>query len=165
MDHLHERPHQHHSFLRYFQGKQSDVAELPNYPDVDLRDDGDEYVVDIELPGVKFADSIKCQWTTPTHLLITGDVSRPGGGTNKESSNAQTNGNDKRASRGKDDPMQLLFGERRIGPFRRHLSFPACVDGDSTIASLEAGLLSIRIPKHKNHISSGITTVKIDVVD
>ena len=42
---------------------------------------------------------------------------------------------------------ELLVGERRVGPFRRHITFPEEVNMDKLIAKLEAGVLHIRVPK------------------
>ena len=54
---------------------------------------------------------------------------------------------------------ELLAGERRIGPFRRHFTFPEEVDMEKLVAKLDAGLLNIRVPK------KGLTAVKTGKVN
>ena len=52
----------------------------------------------------------------------------------------------------KGDTPQLVLAERRIGRYKRHCTLPAGVKGDQqgTEARLEAGVLTVRIPRRKD---------------
>jgi len=41
----------------------------------------------------------------------------------------------------------LVVEERRLGPFRRYINFPIQIEAKEVTAKLEAGLLTLRIPK------------------
>lgn len=168
-DHPHAREHQHTTFMQYLARKQPDPKNYPNYPDVDIRDAINHYLIELECPGIKDAADIHCQWTSSRHLTVTGDIARP-----------------EYVGSGKDDvlalmpmlcresqieaqiesrPVYLVLGERRIGSFRRNFTFPVEVEQENMTAKLEAGLLKIVLPKHKHHAPKGTGKVDIDVIE
>jgi HSP20 family molecular chaperone IbpA len=146
-DHPHQRLHQHQTFLRHLTGKGSSPYLNPNYPDLDLTDNVDHYLIEVELPGVKKAEDVKCQWTSSTSLIVYGEISR------------RTEGEGET----KNEP-DALMSERRIGTFRRHIHFPISVDMEKMTAKLDAGLLTIKVPKRVDHIPQGSGKVDVEVV-
>ena len=62
-------------------------------------------------------------------------------------------------------PPWLILGERRIGSFRREFSFPVDVDMEKLSAKLEAGLLTIKVPKRINSYPRGSGKLKIVSAD
>ena len=154
VDHMHERSHQHQTFLRYITRKQPDSKLIPNYPDVDIRDAITHYLVEVEVPGVKDVNNIKCQWTSSTTMIVSGENTRPGESVGVEADNRSTH----------HEPY-IIIGERKIGGFRRHLSFAANVDPDKMTAKLEAGVLCLNISKKSTHVPKGDGSVKIEAGD
>ncbi|KAL2412701.1 hypothetical protein ABEF95_000797 [Exophiala dermatitidis] len=152
VDHLHERRHQHETVLQALARRHPRPEEHPNQPDVDYRDAVKEYLVEVEVPGIKKPNEVTVSWTGPRSLLITGNTARPDYGTagntdvEEEKENPHADG------------VHLLVGERRIGPFRRYINFPTDVENVSV--TLEAGLLKIRAPK-KGYTEAAQT--KVDV--
>ena len=62
-------------------------------------------------------------------------------------------------------PPWLILGERRIGSFRREFNFPVDVDMEKLSAKLEAGLLTIKVPKRINSYPRGSGKLKIVSAD
>ena len=153
-DHMHERSHQHQTFWRTIARKQPNQTLIPNQPDVDIRDAITQYLVEVEVPGVKDVGNIKCQWTSSTTLIISGQVDRP-----EDTAQAEK----WQAEQAEHSPPYLVIGERRVGCFKRRLTFPGDIDHDKMTAKLEAGLLCIRIPKQHHHVPKGDGRVKIEV--
>ncbi len=90
-------------------------------PAVDLEETEDAFVVEAELPGVKRED-IEVSWRNG-ELSITGEI--------KE-----------RERKG-----LLRHTTRRTGQFAYRLMLPGDVDPDAVQASLQGGLLRVRLPK------------------
>lgn len=139
VDHPHERAHQHQNLLQYIARRPVRPDEHPNQPDVDFRDAIKEYLIEVEVPGIKQPSEVAVSWTGSRSLLITGTIKRP--------EYAPLEG-----SKDDDDPEHphgsgdhVLVGERRLGPFRRYFNFPS--DVEKVTVTLEAGLLKIRAPK------------------
>jgi len=163
-DHAHERLHQHQTFLRHLVHKQPNPKLIPNYPDVDIRDNINHYLVEVEVPGVKDVDKVKCQWTSSTTLVVSGENSRPGETAGAEGvETSKDDVNSKGTWSPGDSAPYTIIGERKIGAFRRFLSFPSNVDSEKTISKLEAGVLCLKIAKKTEHIPKGGGTVKIEV--
>lgn len=154
VDHMHERSHQHQTLWRTIARKHPDQSLIPNQPDVDIRDDITQYLVEVEVPGVKDVNNIKCQWISSTALIISGQVSRPDETTHTDFS---------QAGPAETSLPYLVIGERRVGSFRRHLTFPGTIDHDKMTAKLEAGVLCIRIPKQQHYHPKGDGIVKVEV--
>ncbi|KAI7477863.1 hypothetical protein KC351_g8584 [Hortaea werneckii] len=168
VDHPHERLHQHNSLLGAMAHKKPDPKMYPNRPDVDISDATDYYMIDIELPGVKDANTIRLHWLSWTSLIVSGESNRPWNSTTPSNttktahsdsklkpSESETSANTEIHMESADLaqtnraalPPHLLIGERRIGAFRREFHFPVEVDVDKVDAKLEAGLLRIQLPK------------------
>ncbi|KIW20459.1 hypothetical protein PV08_01034 [Exophiala spinifera] len=152
VDNLHERHHQHQSLMQYLARRHPRPEDHPNQPDVDFRDAIKEYLVDVEVPGIKKPDEVTVAWTGSRSLLLTGGISRPDYGSPE---NADV---EEEKDKPNVDGIHLLVGERRIGPFRRYINFPSDVENVSV--TLEAGLLKIRAPKKG---FSEIAEPKLDV--
>ena len=75
-DHQHDRRHQHQSFLGVLAHRQPDQIVAPNHPDVDLSDAIDHFLIELEVPGIKDAKDITCQWTSWRTLVISGSTTR-----------------------------------------------------------------------------------------
>jgi HSP20 family molecular chaperone IbpA len=147
VDHMHPRTHQHQNFLQYLTHQKPRPEDYPNQPDIDIRDAFTEYIVDIEVPGVKDPHDISVTWSTSRNLVVKGNVESGHGRTEKQenatgTTDAQGDGKDSHPH----EPV-LLVGERRLGPFRRHFTFPEEVEMEKLTAKLDAGLLHIRLPK------------------
>ena len=90
----------------------------------DLRTDGDEYVLEIEVPGV---DPAEVQvYALGDALVVEGQ---------------------KRSPLAPDRRPAYDRAERDYGPFRRVFDLPGPADLSKTAASLRAGLLCLRIPR------------------
>ena len=162
VDRQHERPHQHRTFLQYVARRIPPPEENPNRPDVDIRDSTTEYLVDIEVPGVKDTSEVTVKWTSTSSLVVLGTVERPIWGKLKQEMKEQKPAAPIVATAEKDvdrtshasesypQDESLVVGERRLGPFRRHVNFPIEVESGGVTAKLEAGLLSLRVPKAKH---------------
>jgi HSP20 family protein len=90
----------------------------------DLRTDDDQYVLEIELPGIDPAD---VQVYALGDALVIEGQKRP------------------RLAPGTRPAYDRA--ERDYGPFRRVFDLPGPADLSRTIAALRAGLLSIRVPR------------------
>ncbi|MDB4968181.1 MAG: molecular chaperone [Myxococcales bacterium] len=90
----------------------------------DLRTDGDNYVLEVELPGVAPAD---VQVYALGDALIVEGQKRPGVAP--------------------DTRPAYDRAERDYGPFRRVFDLPGPADLSRTFAALRGGLLSIRVPR------------------
>jgi HSP20 family protein len=97
-----------------------DTVELP----LDVRATGDEFVVSAAVPGLKAEDLA---------VEVLGDL---------VTIQAQVN-----APEGEGHDGNWLMRERVYGTFRRAFRLPAEVDSDKVEATLENGVLSLRLPK------------------
>ncbi len=152
--------------------RQPDAKKLPNHPDVDLIDETTRYVVQVEVPGVKDVSKIKCQWSSSTHLAVTGDNTPPDQteGANGHGVKEDESAKPLSSHTGTHEPSEFapspFIEERRLGIFRRDFSFPSNnIDGEKMTAKLEAGLLTLNIPKKSHHIPKGDGTIMIKQCD
>jgi len=168
VDHIHERPH-HQNLFQYLARRKANLTAITN-PDLDIRDTDKEYFIDIELPGVGDKDAIKIEWTSNRDLSISGEIDRPSipddsdghAGQRKQSETGT------RTAEGDWIPPRkphsgkptLLTAERKVGPFRRHFTFPVEVDMEKLKAKLDNGLLVIRVPKKPNAYGSGRVNIE-----
>ena len=98
-----------------------DAAVRDVLPAADIEETDDTYLVDVELPGVKREDvSVELAHGT---LVVTGE------------------------RRERERVGLLRHRTRSTGRFRFEVSLPAEVDADAVTASLDHGVLSIRVPK------------------
>jgi len=56
------------------------------------------------------------------------------------------------------EEKKIWLSERTFGPFQRTFSFPSPVDLEKTTATLEAGVLSITVPKH---VFQGVRKIRV----
>jgi len=139
VDNPHERHHQHQSLVQYLSRRHPRPEDHPNQPDLDFRDAIKEYLIEVEVPGIKKPEEITVNWTGHRALLLTGKVERPDYGV---AENAKVEEEQPQVHPG---GVHLLGGERRVGPFRRYINFPTEVEDVSV--TLEAGLLKVRAAK------------------
>lgn len=166
VDHPHERFHQHQPFWSFLAGKRVDQKLYPNHPDVDIRDAFTEYMIDIEVPGIKDSSEIECRWTSLRSLVVSGATTRPDRITGPAKQAAKAPGTrDATGDYHLPDPAEpyVLLGERRIGPFERHFNFPIDVETELLEAQLEAGLLKIRVPKKGHTLPKGDGKISVKV--
>ncbi len=97
--------------------------QIPRGPLVDLVDDGAEFVLTAELPGLKKED---------LNIQVTPEGIELGAETQQE-----------KEDRGKD----FAYHERSYSTFRRVLPFPEEVLPDQVEAKLADGVLEVRLPK------------------
>jgi HSP20 family protein len=92
-------------------------------PALDVRQNPDELIVEVALPGVQ-PDDVDITITGQT-LVIRGEMK----------------------AEERDEGDSYLYRERRSGSFHRQLQLPVRVAGDSAEATFEHGVLTLRIPK------------------
>lgn len=184
VDHPHERLHQHNTFLGAMTRRRPDQKAYPNHPDVDISDAIGYYLIELELPGIKDASAIALNWTSCRSLVVAGNSNRswelkPTSDTESASkgekekidatnevelkTRAPTDARAKTDGRNAHLPPYLVIGERRIGSFRREFHFPVELDVEKVEAKLEAGLLSIKLPKKSHMYPKGTSNVKVKV--
>ena len=166
VDHLHERVGAHQSLLQYLTHRKNHLQQAIHQPDVDIRDGDCEYIIDIELPGVNDKHIIKIEWTSSRTLSVEGEKNRPVVADKlpepAEMENLAKAPTGTRTAYGDWIPPlnpevrrpTLVVAERKIGPFRRLLNFPVDVDMEHLTATLESGLLRLRVLKKAVHDGS-----------
>lgn len=185
VDHLHQRLHQHNTFLGILGRKPPNQDAHPNYPDVDISDTTTHYYIDIEVPGIKKPEDISIKWTDSTGLVVSGNTTRssrteddkrvsigvgsktmPSKGEGGRTDQMEPNGN---GSLERSDyesaglPPGLIAAERRVGFFRREFLFPLEVEMEKMVAKLDAGLLSIELPKKYRSLPKTAGKTKIQI--
>ncbi|MEO0395564.1 MAG: Hsp20/alpha crystallin family protein [Cyanobacteria bacterium P01_A01_bin.137] len=98
-------------------------AATPWMPAVDLIDAGDNYVLEVVLPGLN-ADDINIEASRKS-ITLSGERS------------AAEYGEDK----------TVLRRERRYGDFRRVVNLPVAVDHEQVSADYNNGILTVHVPK------------------
>ncbi|NEZ63673.1 Hsp20/alpha crystallin family protein [Leptolyngbyaceae cyanobacterium CCMR0082] len=107
-------------------------------PAVDLVDAGDDYVLEVVLPGIK-ADDINIE-ASRKHIAISGE----------------------RTATEVGDDQQILRRERRYGSFQRVVNLPVAVDHEQVKADYSNGILTIHVPKAAEVHNQ---VVKVNVAD
>ncbi len=105
-------------YARRWAAAQPEAYAARNLP-VDIRDDGEAYVLTAYVPGLK-ADDLNIQIIEDT-LSIEGQFAQHEG--------------------------ESLMRELPAGSFRRALRLPSQLDAEKAEASIENGVLTLRIPK------------------
>ena len=90
-------------------------------PAVDLIDAGDNYVLDVVLPGLK-GDDINIEASRKS-ITISGERTAAG------------------------DDQQVLRRERRYGSFHRVINLPVAIDHEQVSADYTNGILTVHVPK------------------
>ena len=107
-------------------------------PAIDLVDAGNDYVLEVVLPGLK-ADDINIEASRKS-IAITGE----------------------RTATEVDNDKQVLRRERRYGNFRRVVNLPAAIDHEQVSADYTNGILTVHVPKAAEVRSQ---VVKVNVAD
>jgi HSP20 family molecular chaperone IbpA len=143
--------------------RRPDPEQFPNHPDADLLDYISHYIVEIEVPGVRDVTKLKIQWLDSTTLRVKGEIEKAEqAGTSDDKA---VDEHSEEHSKAREWPY-VVIGERRLGTFERRFTFPTqTVEADKITAKLEAGLLTLKIPKHRLHILKGSGTVEIESGD
>lgn len=102
-------------------------------PGIDVYDDGETYTVHCELPGVRKED-ISLQIHDQKLLLEATSKSEPEA--NKD---------------------QLKYSERRFGKLSRVITLPDQVDSTKIQASLDFGILKVKVPKAEDRLPKKIS--------
>ena len=98
---------------------------------VDIRDEGEEYILTAYVPGMK-AENLNIQ-VIEDALSIEGEFGQHEG--------------------------EYLMSELPSGAFRRTLRLPTELDADKTVASIENGVLTLRVPKAESSRPKSIKVV------
>jgi HSP20 family molecular chaperone IbpA len=187
VDHQHERLHQHNTFLGVIGRRRPDQKTYPNHPDVDISDAITHYLIELEVPGIKDAESLTINWTSFKSLVVAGSTFRSwepktagkvdaeAAGESEKEKTKNGVGLDVKAPKdakeraeeeaGDEWPPYLIVGERKIGSFRREFHFPVDVDVKKVEARLEAGLLRIHVPRKSHMDLKGAGKVKVQGLD
>ena len=108
--------------LRRWNWRWTEPSDLAYQPvSVDVHDDGEAFVISALMPGVA-AEDLKIE--------IEGDTISLRGEIKADKAEAE-----------------VLLRERFVGKVGRTLTMPAALDSEHTEASLEAGVLTLRVPK------------------
>lgn len=110
---------------------------LPRQIKLDVKDDGDNFVVHAELPGVARDD---------IHVSVDGDV---------VSLSAEIKQHDQ-----KSEEERVLRSERYYGAVSRSIRLPADVDESRAAAKYDNGVLTLTLPKRQQ--SQGARKLRID---
>ncbi|KAK4160712.1 30 kDa heat shock protein [Cladorrhinum sp. PSN259] len=145
-------------------------------PNFDARETETAYELYGELPGA-VKENINIEFTDPQTIVISGKVERkalpfaaaasssPLPEANQIEAPAAMMDVDNKEEVVKAQPQEekveeeqgrYLLQERTTGEFQRVFSFPGLVDQDGVHASLENGILSVRVPKKRIVLSKGI---------
>jgi HSP20 family molecular chaperone IbpA len=111
VDHPRERLHQHTTFIDVVARKNPDQKAYPNHPDVDISDTISCYLIELEVPGIKKADTINLNWTSGRSLVVAGSTFRSWDSETWEDIQVEASNVDNQL------PPFLVSGERRIGSF------------------------------------------------
>lgn len=142
-----------HQLGQFFHNKDLDIHS----PASDVRETPSAFHVDVELPGTKTKSDVHVQWKTTRTILVSTHVERPPieeetptEDQNPDSEKKEANGelNSKPwEEKARQIKEHMTVHERSIGVKGRAFDFPVQVICDEATATLEAGLLRIRIPK------------------
>ncbi|QLG47801.1 Hsp20/alpha crystallin family protein [Natrinema halophilum] len=92
---------------------------------IDLKDEGDEFVVTADVPGYE-SDDLELRLSSDTLTV---------------------SGNRERTQEVGDDAATYIRRERTMQSFSRQIRLPESVDVDSVRASVNNGMLTVRLPK------------------
>ncbi|NGM67503.1 Hsp20/alpha crystallin family protein [Natronolimnobius sp. AArcel1] len=107
---------------------------------LDLVDEGDEFRVTVDAPGYEAAD-LEIRLTGPS-LLITGNREQEAIHTDSSPEHART--------------------ERSVQSFSRQVPLPAPVETDAVTATVNNGILTVRLPKRESTHPDETTPIDIE---
>ncbi|KAK2758253.1 hypothetical protein FQN54_004098 [Arachnomyces sp. PD_36] len=144
------------------------TPNLPSFsPKFDVRETGDAYHLDGELPGIA-QNEINIEFTDPQTMVVKGRVEREySEGDKPETKKARvedeseeqeagagekgkevSRGGEKRVMKAEEGERHSYWvSERSVGEFHRTFSFPSRVDSEGVKAKLKNGILSVTVPK------------------
>ncbi|KAJ5161342.1 30 kDa heat shock protein [Penicillium capsulatum] len=126
-------------------------------PRFDIREGGDAYHLDGELPGIAQKD-IEIEFSDPQTLVVKGRVEREYHHTEPKDNDKTTESETAVVEADKTQTSHRFWAsERSVGEFQRTFSFPVRVDQDAVKASLKNGILSVVIPKATASATKKIT--------
>jgi HSP20 family molecular chaperone IbpA len=131
-------------------GRQSSAVRSFS-PRFDVRETGEAYLLDGELPGIAQKD-IDIEFTEPQTLTVKGRIERE----YHTEPQAETEGEEEKGAVTKGQ-HRFWATERATGEFQRTFSFPTRVDQDAVKASLKNGVLSVVVPKATASAAKKIT--------
>lgn len=137
---------------------------IPYAPETDIRESGDQYILEMDLPGVTDKKSIIVEWLTARtlHVECIGEKFEV---SDEEKSHDQGEGKGKNEVAPKPPAEKkegkYILKERKVGPFHRNFTFPIDCDMEGMKAKLEAGVLRITVPKR--HSEGQGVQLKIEV--
>lgn len=111
-------------------------------PRFDIRETGEAYHLDGELPGIAQKD-IDIEFTDPQTLTVKGHIERD----YHTEPKAETDDNETKEESDPKSQYRFWASERATGEFQRTFSFPTRVDQDAVKANLKNGILSVVVPK------------------
>lgn len=111
-------------------------------PRFDVRETGEAYHLDGELPGIAQKD-IDIEFTDPQTLTVKGRTERE----YHTGPQAETKGDETEEKSDAKSQYRFWASERATGEFQRTFSFPTRVDQDAVKANLKNGILSVLVPK------------------
>jgi HSP20 family molecular chaperone IbpA len=158
-------------YPRSIAGRSTEHEAVTSFqPSFDVRELSDAYELHGELPGLDRED-ISIEFIEPQTLIIHGKVERsytvveppagilespessePEAGTKKENrpdDSKDTPPSPKSKAANAKDP-KFWVAERSVGQFSRTFSFPHHIQQDGVVASLDRGILSVKVPKSEN---------------
>ena len=165
--------------------RRPDQKTYPNHPDVDISDAITHYLIELEVPGIKDAESITINWTSFKSLVVAGSTFRSWEPKKAKGIDSQEPANESEKSKNgvgldvkalkearekaedaaDEFPPYLIVGERQIGSFRREFHFPVEIEVKKVEARLEAGLLRIYVPRKSHMDLKGSGKVKVQGLD
>ncbi|RPB16070.1 HSP20-like chaperone, partial [Morchella conica CCBAS932] len=132
-------------------------------PRFDVQETAVEYVLEGEFPGLSNKSKLDIQFTDHKTLSVRGVLEKKVLEQNKScerpSGPAPISTKKIVIENTPTNKVKTWVSERAFGPFQRTFSFPGVIDIEDVSASLEAGLLRIRVPK-----KTQLTTRKITIV-
>jgi HSP20 family molecular chaperone IbpA len=146
----------------WFNGSDADKVYRPL---VDIRETPDQFVLDVELPGLKISKDLKISWSSSRVIVVHGDNQRhaiPGvdeGSSEAAGEKASSDANGANQTN-QEDAVHYVERERHIGKFRRVFEFATDVDHETMKTILRYGLLTIVVDKL--HGDGKIEHVEVD---
>lgn len=110
-------------FLSPIRGRRTVSSEGIISPNVDIYEKGNEFIINIELPGVNREDIDLT--ITDDRLIVKGEIKKPEGVSQED----------------------YIVNERVYGSFARSINLPPDIDKSSVKATLKNGILEIRVLK------------------
>ncbi|EPQ63563.1 Bgt-4352 [Blumeria graminis f. sp. tritici] len=133
--------------------RESDIETFT--PNFDVKELGDAYELHGELPGIEQKD-VEIEFTDSSTITIKGSVERSYTKSEPSSDKSDSGSQNQMKNTQSKNSGKFWVMERNVGEFSRTFSFPARVEQDGVKAFMKNGVLSVRIPKSKQHESRKI---------